>query len=85
MTDLEAERDRGQRAAAILRDPIVKEAFDEIRESYVSAWEQSSASDTDEREQAYYLLKALQSFRGQFESAVQTGKMASQQLDGLHK
>ena len=34
MTDFEAERDRGQRAAAILRDPIVKEAFDEIRKSY---------------------------------------------------
>lgn len=85
MTDFEAEKMRGERAAMILREPMVQEAFDEIRKSYFAAFEQSSASETDKREQAYYLIKALDEFRAHFESAVQTGKMASEQMNGLHR
>jgi hypothetical protein len=83
MTDLITEQDRGAKAAAILREPLIQEAFAELRKSYVDGWSSSDPQDTDFREQCFHLLKALETFEGHFESVVTTGKMASQQMEAL--
>ena len=85
MSDLIDEQHRGARAASILREPLVIEAFEELRKTYVNGWSGSDPSDTDFREQCFHLLKALVAFEQHFESVVQTGKMASQQLEALRK
>ena len=80
MTDLLVEQDRGARAAGILREPLVIEAFEELRKTYVDGWSCSDPSDTDFREQCFHLLKALEAFEQHFQSVVETGKMASLQM-----
>ena len=85
MSDLINEQHRGARAASILREPLVIEAFEELRKTYVNGWSGSDPSDTAFREQCFHLLKALEAFEQHFESVVQTGKMASQQMEALRK
>jgi|TARA_R110000796_G_scaffold4299_2_gene16561 hypothetical protein len=85
MTDFRDEQDRGAKAAAVLRDPLVISAFAEIRSAYVDAWAHTDPADTEFREQLFCLMKALESFEVHFQSAVQTGKMASTQMEELRK
>ena len=85
MTDLLVEQDRGARAAGILREPLVVEAFEELRKTYVDGWSGSDPSDTDFREQCFHLLKALEAFEQHFQSVVETGKMASVQLEAVRR
>ena len=119
MTDFRDEQDRGAKASAVMNNPLVKEAFGQIREAYVDDWSHTDPSDTvkreqlfylmkaleafgqireayvddwshtdpsdtAKREQLFYLMKALEAFEGHFESAIRTGKMASQQVNELN-
>ena len=85
MTDLRDEQDRGAKAAAVLRDPLVISAFAEIRDAYGDAWAHTDPADSEFREQLFCLMKALEAFEGHFQSAIQTGKMASKQMEELHR
>ena len=40
---LRSEQSRGERAKALMRDPLITEAFDTLEEKYVSAWKDSSS------------------------------------------
>jgi hypothetical protein len=82
MNDLLVERNRGERAAAIMRDPLVAEALEEIRTSYIEGWSNSGPQDADVRERAYHMLQAHDAFVRHFQSVIETGEMAAQQLDG---
>ena len=85
MTDFINEQDRGAKAADVLRNPLVVEAFEELRKTYVLGWSGSDPQDSAFREQCFHLLKALEAFEGHFESVVTTGKMASQQMEELRR
>jgi len=74
------EQERGRRATAILSDPILKEALNEIRNSYITAWSQSDDSDAELRERAFFLLRAVDAFEGHLKSVVTTGEMATRQM-----
>ena len=84
MTDFRDEQDRGAKASAVMNNPLVKEAFGQIREAYVDDWSHTDPSDTAKREKLFYLMKALEAFEGHFESVIRTGKMASQQVNELN-
>ena len=83
--DLLEEQRRGEKAALLLRDPLIEEAFRVLGETYVAGWSNSDPSDVDQREQCYQMLKSLEAFRRHLESVVQTGKMASQQIDAARQ
>jgi len=71
---LMAEQARGERAAALLRDPLITEAFDALEEKYVSGWKDSSS--TEGRETLFQMYQALMVVRGHLTEVVETGNLA---------
>lgn len=71
---------RGERARAILDDPLVKEARERLRAELLAAWEGSPARDAEGREALWQLLKLSDRLFGQFESLVMTGRLAAETL-----
>lgn len=76
---------RGERASALLRDEILKDAFTYLDEQFLQAWRQTSVDDTDARERLYYMSQALASVKGYIEGVVTDGKLAQATLDELQK
>jgi hypothetical protein len=76
---------RGERAAALLRDEILTDAFTYLDEQFLQAWRQTPVSDTDARERLYYMSQALSSVKAYIESVVTDGKLAQATLDELQK
>ena len=52
---LGGERDRGAKADALLRDPLLLEVLQSLRDSYISEWSQSDIADKDKREQVFFV------------------------------
>lgn len=74
---------RAERARAICTDDLVVEALDTIEKLYLDKFKNSEPEDTQARETAYAMLRALQEFRGHFESVITTGKLKREQLKKL--
>ena len=75
--------DRGERAAALLRNELLQESFSYLEDQFITAWRESGVADTENRERVYYLLQALTALRGHIESVVMDGKIAKSSLGGL--
>lgn len=71
---------RGERARAILDDPLVKEARGRLRAELLAAWEASPARDAEGREALWQLLKLSDRLFGQFETLLMTGRLAAETL-----
>ena len=63
---------RGEHAARLLDDPLLKEAFAGLESLMVQSWK--TTTNPEEREQLWYTLKGLERFRSMFETAVQSGQ-----------
>jgi len=74
------EQNRGERAKALMRDPLVLEAFDVLEERYIEAWKDSSSSQ-DERETLFQMYQALMVVRGHLSEVIQTGDLAKLELN----
>jgi len=75
--------DRGERAAALLRNELLQESFSYLEDQFITAWRESGVADTENRERVYQLLQALTALRGHIESVVMDGKIAKSSLGGL--
>lgn len=71
---LMAEQVRGERAAALLRDPLMIESFDTLESKYISEWKDSSS--TEGRETLFQMYQALMVVRGHLTEVVETGNLA---------
>lgn len=71
---------RGQRAQAMLADPMVKGAFDAIEAEYVRQWRSSKAT-VDQRESAWLGLQNLDLLRASFMTHITTGKIAADRAE----
>ena len=74
------EQNRGERAKALMRDPLIVEAFDVLEEKYISAWKDSSSSQ-DERETLFQMYQALMVVRGHLSEVISTGDLAKLEMD----
>jgi hypothetical protein len=73
--------ERAAKAEALLRDPTLVEAFDNLEANFIEAWRNTSVADTDNRERIYHLLSALQALKGQLHTVIEGGKVAQANLD----
>jgi hypothetical protein len=73
------EMDRGQQALDLISHPLMAEAFESIRQSYLTQWENSPARDTEGREKIWTYLKQLDALKAHLTTVMQTGKMAQEQ------
>lgn len=72
--------ERKARAEALLRDPLITEAFQTLETEFVTAWKQSAISDQAARENVYQLLQALEAFKGHFSKVLEDGRLAEERL-----
>jgi len=75
---------RGEKAAALIRNEILEEAFTSLETEFIQAWKQSSVEDSQNRERLYMLCQNLSAVKGYIENVVSSGKLAKSQLDELH-
>ena len=76
--------DRGEKAADLIRNEILEEAFTSLETEFIQAWKQSSVEDSQNRERLYMLCQNLSAVKGYIENVVSSGKLAKSQLDELH-
>tara|TARA_R110002167_G_scaffold157603_1_gene352584 strand:+ start:121 stop:366 length:246 start_codon:yes stop_codon:yes gene_type:complete len=79
--DKEKEIQRGHRAKAILEDEIFAEAIQKVSVELDQEWLNSPIRDTEGREKIYMMKKMLNVLLVQIQSVMETGKLASKQIN----
>ena len=79
--DKEKEIQRGQQAKRILEDPIFVEALQKVSQELDQEWINSPIRDTEGRERIYMMKKMLNVLLVQIKSVLETGKLASKQIN----
>jgi len=79
--DKEKEIQRGQQAKRILEDPIYIEALQKVSQELDQEWINSPIRDTEGREKIYMMRKMLGVLHVQLQSVMETGKLASKQIN----
>lgn len=82
---LRAEVDRAQRAADVLNNVLVKEAFETLERELIEGLVQTSADEDRKREKIHMMLLMGRKWQNLFKGMVETGKLASMQLDDKRK
>lgn len=72
---------RAEHAQAILTNPLVKEVLDALEKDIISAWETTPMRDSEAREKAWMYYLTVRKFRNTFLGFIETGKMASMQIE----
>jgi hypothetical protein len=80
---LNAERERGARAEALLRNELLQEAFAVLEKRYVDEWRVTQFRDTDARERLWQAVNIVGKVRDHLATAVNNGKLAQRQLDDI--
>ncbi len=74
---------RGERAEALLSDPLMKEAFETLEETYIETWK---AADTVEaRENTHRLMASLITLKAHLTSVALTGALSRTQKRELRR
>jgi hypothetical protein len=76
---------RGQRARAILDDPLVDEAFATIERECLGEWRRAPARDVEGRERLWLMLKMAERLKAHFVSLIDSGKLAAERIAQLEK
>lgn len=79
--NLEKEQQRGHRAKQILEDEIFVEAIQKVSAELRQEWINSPIRDTEGREKIYMMEKMLNVLLVQIRSVMETGKLASKQIN----
>lgn len=82
---MEMEARRGERARQLLKDPLISEALNSMRENVFTNIRTSHYKDIDDREDLYKMLKVIDQFEGQFNKLIRDGKVARSKLAELKK
>lgn len=80
MADLKKRVERGSRAAALLGDETLINAFEALEALYTSDWKTSKVDEVAKRAQAYSSLRALDDLKTQLRVFVDNGKIAAKQM-----
>lgn len=80
---LESQKRRGEHAARILKDSLVQEVLVGMRETVFHNIKTSHFKQSEEREELYRMLKAIEAFEREFKDRINTGKKAESKLKEL--
>jgi len=67
--------ERESRAKALIDDPVLKEAFEVLREDLMNRWNHSGSTDLEARESIWLAIRLLDRIHGHIQSIVDTGHM----------
>lgn len=66
---------RATRAEKLLKDDLLKEAFELVKKALMQKWEASPVRDKEGREYLFLMIKATNDARGYLEQAIRDGKV----------
>jgi len=84
-TNLETERQRGEKAKLLLEEPLFKETFETLKSEYQSAIFQTKHSEDSERKAFWLAYHITEKVENHFRTVMDTGKLASVQINDLKK
>ena len=67
--------EREVRAQSLLNDPLLKEAFDSLKEDLMNRWQHSGSTDLEARESIWLAMRLLDKIHAHIQSIVETGDM----------
>ena len=67
--------EREGRAKALLNDPVLKEAFDLLKEDLMNRWNHSGSTDFEARESIWLAMRLLDRVHSHITSIVESGHM----------
>ena len=83
--DLGEQAVRGEQAARLLSDPLMREAFDLVEQHILAKFKEAPVRDSEGIVLAKQLLHVFYLFRSVFDDAVRNGKLASDALDPVKR
>ena len=75
----------GKRAQVLLNDPLLKQAFEDLLETYKQEIFNTSFTDDDNRRSLWMAYNMLDKIRGHLQTIMESGKLAQKDLELLHK
>ena len=82
------DKERGARAEMLLRDELLKEAFDTLEKAYISEWAVTQVRDVEARERLWSAVNVNRKYQDHLRNVLANGKLAQKQLNdmtGLNK
>lgn len=76
----EQQASRGDAAERLLKDELLNEAFNALKQEYTRLWTETKPSDEAAREKLWMSIRQLEMVKAQLHSVVQTGKVAKDSL-----
>lgn len=83
--DYRLQAGRGDRAAELLENDILKDALDAIERDCVETWENCPARDAEGKEMAWQLYKTSKKLRAVLLGYVETGKIAKEAMKAYER
>lgn len=71
---------RGERAAGLLADPLLKGAWDAVEAALLETWRASPVRDAEGREHIWTMLRGLAAVRNALETYIKDGQVAAHNL-----
>ncbi len=81
MSQLEKDVERGNRAAALLRDPALLDAFEGVASAIHERWAATPVRDREGAHELHLMLKLLNDLKSVLETAVTEGNAALREIE----
>ena len=75
----------GKRAQVLLDDPLLKQGFKDLLETYRDEIFNTNFADDDKRRSLWMAYNMLDKIKGHLQSIMESGKLAQQDLELLNK
>ena len=85
MDKLETQLRRGKRAQVLLNDPLLKQAFEDLLETYKDEIFNTNFADDEKRRSLWMAYNMLDKIRGHLQTIMESGKLAQKDLELLNK
>ena len=85
MDKIETQVREGKRAQVLLDDPLLKQAFEDLLETYKQEIFYTSFTDDDKRRSLWMAYNMVDKIRGHLQTIMESGKLAQKDLELLNK
>jgi hypothetical protein len=85
MDKLETQIRQGKRAQVLLNDPLLKQAFEDLLETYKNEIFNTNFADDEKRRSLWMAYNMLDKIRGHLQTIMESGTLAQKDLELLNK
>ena len=85
MDKLETQLRRGKRAQVLLDDPLLKQGFKDLLDTYRDEIFNTNFADDEKRRSLWMAYNMLDKIRGHLQTIMESGKLAQKDLELLNK